>query len=180
MKNTVLIVIDIQTGAFDGKEIPPVHAGRELLQRVGQLIAAARTASIPVFFIQHCAQAGQLLVKWSPAWALHPSIQAKPNERVIYKRQSSAFDGTDLQQILENLKVDTLVSCGIQSEFCLSNTCIDALDLGINVFVAADAHSTLSTDDDDAETIIARQNIILAERGATVQKTTDLAQHFSS
>jgi nicotinamidase-related amidase len=82
--------------------------------------------------------------------------------------------------MLQQLNVDTIISCGIQSEHCVSNTSIAALDLGMNVIVAGDAHSTLSTDDDTAETIIARQNKVLADRGAAVQGTVEILEHLSA
>ncbi len=179
MENTALVVIDVQIGAFDGKAMPAVHAGDDVLHRVSRLIVAARAAKVPVIFVQHCAHEGQLLIQGSPAWELHPKIQPSPNEPIVFKRQSSAFDGTGLHRMLQELNLDTIISCGIQSEHCVSNTSIAALDLGMNVIVAGDAHSTLSTDDDKAETIIDRQNKVLAEHGAAVQETAEILKHLS-
>jgi nicotinamidase-related amidase len=180
MENAALVVIDVQIGAFDGKAMAPIHSGDDLLDRASRLIAAARAAKLPVIFVQHCANEGQLLMKGSQAWELHPKIQINPNEPIVYKRQSSAFNDTGLHKMLQQLNVDTIISCGIQSEHCVSNTSIAALDLGMNVIVAGDAHSTLSTDDDTAETIIARQNKVLADRGAAVQGTAEILEHLSA
>jgi len=179
MENTALVVIDVQTGAFDGKAMPAVHSGDEILDRTSRLITAARAATVPVIFVQHCGNEGQLLLKGSPAWELHPRIKPNQSELIVTKQQSSAFDGTELHEKLQELNLDTIISCGIQSEHCVSNTSIAALDLGMSVIVAGDAHSTLSTADDEAETIIDRQNKILAERGAAVQKTAEILERLS-
>jgi nicotinamidase-related amidase len=50
-----LVLIDLQTGAFDGREIPPVHGPDVLLRNVDALLQAARAARLPVLHIQHCA-----------------------------------------------------------------------------------------------------------------------------
>ena len=161
-------------GAFDGKGVPAIDYGDDLLDRTSHLIAAARDAQVPVIFIQHCALEDQLLVEGTEAWELHPSIKPDRNELVVHKRESSAFHDTNLSEALQQLNLDTVITCGLQSEHCVSNTSIAALELGFKVIVAQDAHSTWSTDDDRAESIIVRQNALLEERGATVQSTGEI------
>ncbi len=175
-----LLVIDVQLGAFDGEAIPAMHHGDDLLARASKLVAAARATGIPVIFVQHCAPEGQLLIEGTMPWQIHPSVSPESSEAVVLKRESSAFEGTDLQSVLERQGVDTIVVCGLQSEYCVSNTCISALERGLDVYVAQDAHSTLSTDDDAAPVIIERQNRLLAERGATVQPTASLVELFTT
>ena len=174
--STALLVIDVQLCAFDGKLIPAIFRADDLLDGTAKLIAAARTAEIPVIFLQHCALAGQLYREGTKGWEIHPSIEPKPTEAVVQKRESSAFNGTDLRSVLAEKRIDTVITCGLQSEFCVTNTSIAALELGLNVYVAQDAHSTYSTDDDDASAIIDRQNALLSDRGARVQPTRRLVE----
>ena len=79
-----------------------------------------------------------------------------------------------MQRILSEKGVETVIACGLQSEHCVSNTSFSALDLGLSVYVAGDAHSTWSTDDDTAVSIIERQNRALSDRGAEIRTTSDL------
>jgi nicotinamidase-related amidase len=53
---TALLVIDVQVCNFD--EANPVFGGKDLLSTVEMLIAAARSANVPVIFIQHCGPEG--------------------------------------------------------------------------------------------------------------------------
>jgi nicotinamidase-related amidase len=154
--STALLIIDMQLCAFDGKITPPIDQGADVLARVAQLIAAARATHIPVVFIQHCGFEGLHFAKSSHGWEIHPSLRPTPSEHVVQKRQSDAFEDTDLQSVLAAKGVDTIIACGIQSEFCVTNTCSAALELGLTVIVAKDAHGTVSTDDDSASVIVDR------------------------
>ena len=174
MNRCALLVIDVQVAAFDGKVIPGLHKADDLLERTSRLIRAARSAGTPVVFVQHCEPEGRPLAQGTIGWAIHPSVSPEPSDSVVLKRESSAFEGTNLQELLGQLGVDTLIACGIQSEYCVANTCTSALELWLSVYVARDAHSTRSTDDDEASLLIDRQNSLLAKRGAKVQPCASL------
>lgn len=176
-----LLIIDMQLCAFDGKLTPPIHEGADLLSRVGKLIVSARQSNVPVIFIQHCATVeGVPYARGTHGWDLHPLVTSDPDEPVIYKSQSSGFVGTDLQSVLAERGVNTVITCGIQSEHCVTNTSISALETGLNVLVVKDAHGTVSTMDDDASVIIDRQNILLSGRGAQLKTTASMLELFAA
>ncbi len=130
-------------------------------------------------YIQHCADEG-LLVKGSEAWPIHPMIAPKEGDHVIGKFASSAFEGTNLGDVLSNKEVRGIVVCGLQSEHCISNTTLDALIRGINVYVCGDAHSTWSTDEAFAAEIIAERNEDLAKNGAVVAPASEIVSLLRS
>lgn len=171
-----LLVIDLQRCAFDGELSPAIHGAEDLLASASSLIAAARTAGAPVIFVQHCGTPDQLYAEGTERWVIHPSLAPEPTDLVVQKRQSSAFDGTELQRLLEGKQIDTVITCGAQSEFCVANTSLAALGLGFTVYVAEDAHSTWSTEACHASAIIERQNSRLSEHGAHVEPTTKLVE----
>lgn len=173
MESTALLVIDEQVGAFNGKLIPAIHDGNLLLERSQKLIEAARLSGVPVIFVQHCASEG-LLVKGTDAWHIHPDILPKNDEHIVLKQESSAFEATDLESILANGGISTVIVCGLQSELCVSNTSISALELGLTVYIAGDAHSTWETENESAQEIILRQNQSLSDHGASVLSTDSL------
>ena len=53
MTRRALILIDMQIGAFDGDRITPIHSGDNLLRQVQRLLEQARTAQVPVLYVQH-------------------------------------------------------------------------------------------------------------------------------
>ena len=53
-----LIVIDLQTGMFDGRFDPPIHDADVIAERARALIGWARKAGRKVAFIRHDGPAG--------------------------------------------------------------------------------------------------------------------------
>jgi nicotinamidase-related amidase len=175
-----LLVIDMQQGAFDGVRLPPIHRASDLLERVEQLLAAARGSLTPVIHVQHCDEAGQAFEQGTPHWLFHPRVAPLPGEVVIQKRASSAFEGTQLQEVLEQWGTGTVVVCGLQSEFCVSNTSKSALALGLQVQVAADAHSTWPSAGRSAQHISDQVNRDLQGLGAVLLPTTGLVKQLAA
>ena len=64
------------------------------------------------------------------------------HELVIDKNASSPFNGTGVDQILRNLRLETLVIAGMATDMCVETTARDAADRGYNVIVVEDAVAT--------------------------------------
>jgi nicotinamidase-related amidase len=180
ISSQALIVIDMQLCGFDGEITAPVDKGDELLNGVSTLINAAHDAKIPVVFVQHCGQSGQPYAEDSHGWEIHPALPRDDSDLVVYKRHSNAFEDTQLQHTLSDHGIESILVCGIQSEHCVSNTSNAALDLGIEVYIAEDAHGTVSTKEASAGAIIERQNALLERLGARVQSSAAIIQRLAS
>lgn len=72
--------------------------------------------------------------------------QPAPGELVVSKTRYSAFVGTDLDQRLRDMGVDTLVVAGLTTECCVDSSVRDGFDLDYHVFVAADACAAYEAD----------------------------------
>jgi len=175
MHPTALLVIDIQRGAFDGVRCPPVDSPERLVRNACTLIEAARQSGSPVVFVQHCEGTDLPFEEGSDHWQLHESLVPAPGESVLRKYESSSFEGTDLDAKLKALNIRELVLCGLQSEFCVSNTARSALQLGYAVRVADDAHSTWPSEGKSAAEIEGEVNADLARAGAALAATESLA-----
>jgi nicotinamidase-related amidase len=156
---TALLVIDVQTGMFP--EADPVYNGEVLLQRVGALIAKARACGVPVIYIQHNEGPGEPLETNTPGWSIHPAVAPKGDETVIQKHAPDSFHETNLQRELNARGIKRLVLAGIQTDLCVDATCRGAYELGYEVVLAKDAHSTWSQGHVGADQIIDRYNSLL-------------------
>ncbi|NKI97074.1 cysteine hydrolase family protein [Rhizobacter sp. SG703] len=177
-KTQALLVIDLQTGAFDGVKCDPIDAGDRLLDRAAELLDAARAAGLPVLHVQHGEPQG-VLVKGTPQWQLHPAVAALPGEACVEKQAWSAFENTALDALLRESGVRRLLVCGLQSEVCVTHTSQAALTLGYEVTLASDAHGTWPDATSSADEIIARQNTALAALGAQLQGTREIVALLS-
>ena len=149
MSKEALLVIDVQTGIVGGEYA--VHQAPELVQKIQKLIEEARAANVPVVYVQHDE---------APEYdgVIHPDIEPKADEPVIHKFKPDAFLDTNLQETLEDMGIKKLVLVGCQTDMCVNATTRKAAELGYDVRVVQDAHSTISSAKEDAPTIIQRHN----------------------
>lgn len=171
-----LLVIDIQCGAFDGQRCPPIDAPAPFVRQARRLVEAARAGRHPIVFIQHCERDPRApFEEGSVHWQLHESLRPEgPGESTLKKYASSAFEDTGLDARLRVAGVTELAICGLQSEFCVSNTTRSALALGYRVWLAEDGHNTWPSEGRSAAAIRAEVNAQLAAAGATVLTVADL------
>ncbi|WP_158384886.1 cysteine hydrolase family protein [Candidatus Nitrososphaera evergladensis] len=66
---------------------------------------------------------------------------SSPN--VIIKRRDSAFFGTELDKKLCDLKVDTVIICGVDTSICVETSLRDAFNLGYDVVLVSDATASM-------------------------------------
>ena len=134
-----LVVIDMARNWLD----PSLHIGSNLdnvLAATNRVLAAARTAGIPIFFTSYAHDAGEppsprpeKLTMQVPEGAgdlfdLDPSLGRRANEKLILKRYASAFKGTNFHEMLASLGTDTLIVSGVSTGHCVYATCRDATD----------------------------------------------------
>jgi nicotinamidase-related amidase len=180
MATTALLVIDLQRAAFDGVRCPPIDSPDRLVKNACTLIAAARSGGRPVVFVQHCEAPDQPFGEGTEHWQLHASLAPAQDELTVKKYASSSFEGTELDAKLKARGVDGLVLCGLQSEFCVSNTARSALDLGYTVRIAEDGHGTWPSEGRTAAQIEADVNSRLTRAGAKVATTDTLSRELRS
>lgn len=177
MSQTALLVIDLQRGAFDGARIAPISHADALIGHAVELVTAARDTGVPIVFVQHGEDEGPF-EESSLHWELHDALDPRRGDILVHKRQSSAFDGTHLAQKLAELSVRHLILCGLQSEFCVSNTAKSALAQGFGVTLAQDGHGTWPDGGEPAEIIAGRVNGQLQAAGAKLCTTQDLVRNL--
>lgn len=174
MAPEVVLLIDLQNAVFDGGQIPPAYQAQRLLDHASALLHAARQSGVPVIHVQHCAPAGEALEEGGPGWPIYAPLAPHGGEPIVRKRLSSAFEGTELHATLQELGARSLIVTGIQSEHCVAATCRAALNLGYDVYLVEDGHSTWPDGDRSAEEIVASQNHELNDAGVVLRRTEEL------
>lgn len=157
--DTALVIIDVQAGMLD-EAIPEERA---TLATIAGVLERARTAGVPVIYVQHDGGPGHPLEVDTPGWRVHPAIAPREGEPVIRKRASDSFYKTPLKEEMEARGVRRLVVTGAMTEYCVDTTCRRALSEGYDVTLVADGHATFDRDDMPAERIKAYHNSRLAQ-----------------
>jgi nicotinamidase-related amidase len=149
-----LMVIDVQNGVVDYAKNRNVIVGR-----IKDLVDRAREAKVDVIWVQHSEDDMQLD---SDLWQIVPELKPSKDERIVHKLWRSSFEETDLEDILEELKIDHLVVTGAQTNYCVRHTIHAAIERGLDVTLISDAHTTLDESWDGelipAEMIVAELN----------------------
>jgi gluconolactonase len=168
-RTSALLVVDLQNdtvgeqGAFADDGAAAFAARHGVLEKAKRLVAAARSAGMPVVFVWHIDEPGHRdstrnaklfrdivssngLVRGT--WGAAPVDGLEPDEgdAVVEKQRMSAFNSTTLDTKLRGLGAKTIVVCGAWTNFAIEHTCRDGADHGYEVVLAADATATISDD----------------------------------
>ncbi|HCG8744432.1 TPA: cysteine hydrolase [Vibrio parahaemolyticus] len=138
MKSAVL-VIDVQSTLFDPE--PQPFESQIVLTKINEVTKLARAKSVPVIFVQH-EQPKSVIEYESAGWALQSSLITQTGDHFVRKTTPDSFLNTNLQSVLNELDVDSLIVCGYASEFCVDTTIRRAAGLGYPVTLVSDAHTT--------------------------------------
>ncbi len=157
--HTALVTQEMQRGVIgEGSALAELaSAARAIVPKVAELVRAARAAGAPVV---HCtaerrpdgqganrnarlfgymAKAALPLHPGSEAAALVPEIEVAESDLVIPRLHGlSPFHGTELDWVLRNLGVTTIVGVGVSVNVAIPNLCFDAVNSGYQMVVPRD------------------------------------------
>ena len=159
-RHTALVTSEIQRGVIGDLSALPELAkqGRETIPQVARLVGAARSAGAQVI---HCiaerradnkgmnrnarlfgymAKAEPKLLPGSPATEIVPEVKPDESDLVLARLHGlSPFSGTELDFVLRNLDVTTLVAVGVSVNIAITNLTFDAVNAGYQVVIPTDA-----------------------------------------
>ncbi|MEO6014073.1 MAG: isochorismatase family protein [Devosia sp.] len=165
------MVVDLQTGMFDGVASPPLFDADGLTTRVRTVLTWARRAGRAVAFVQQDGPPGDQLERGAPGWAILPALGQAADEPTFNKTVTNAFSNPELLDWVRAQGAGEVVVIGAATNHCIAATIAGAMDLGLQVTVIGDAHSTGG---DTAAAIIRQNNVEFAAAGATVLTTDQL------
>ena len=162
-----ILVIDLQYGMTD----PECPLGTDLLDDTiavaQEVLAAARAANVPVIYARVAFRPdlvdGGLFVEKVPSlgwlkmgsrWVeIDERVKPEADDYILTKRHSSAFIGTEFQQVLQTMGIDTIISVGCSTSGCVRQTAVDANAYGFRSVVVSDAVGDRSRAQHDANLV---------------------------
>lgn len=132
--NTALVVIDMQRGV-----VADAHDVDTVVDNINTLVGRARTASVPVVWVQHTSDE---LPTGSEPWEYIDELERHDDEPLVHKAYGDSFEETDLESVLAEHRVGRLVVTGAQTDACVRSTLHGALARGYDAVLVEDAHTT--------------------------------------
>lgn len=161
-RRPALVLVDMIRG-FTDPGCPLGSACESVVEANRQLLAAFRTAGLPVFFttvVYHEASQAAVFRQRIPAlnlltpdsnWVqVDPALSPQPDEVLIEKRWASSFFGTDLAKQLRAAGADSLVVTGLTTSGCVRATVVDGLQHDFPVVVPREAVGDRNTEAHEA------------------------------
>lgn len=140
-----LIIVDMVVDFVTGKFGNPYAQG--IVPNIRLLIDKAHEKNIPVIYLRdaHTEEDKELSL-----WGKHamegdkgseiiPELSPQEGDYVIKKKVYSGFYKTNLEEVLRNLNVDTVILTGTSTHICVLHNSADAFFRGFEVIVVSDA-----------------------------------------
>ena len=159
--HTAVVTSECQVGVIGSTSMLPAlaeAASKGMLPALVSLLSAARGASVQVVHCLFERRPDHLgsntnarlfvalrnvepgLAQGSPGAALVPEIVPDPSDLVLTRTHGlNPIAGTDLDPILRNLGVKTLVVTGVSVNIAVTNLVMDSINLGYQVVIPRDA-----------------------------------------
>ena len=153
-KKTALVVIDLQKG-LAGRQTAP-HSPTKVIENASKLANSFRNNGMPVFLVHvQFSEKDSLRPIADDSWGVRgqvqqdwadivPEIGPRGEDIVITKKQWGAFYGTELELQLRRRAIDTLVICGIATNYGVESTARFAYEYGYQQIFAEDAMASMS------------------------------------
>lgn len=158
---TALLLMDYQRFVLDN--FLPEQAARDAVSHAARLLAAARSAGLPVIHVTVGFRPGYpeisprnrlfsglrdtgLAAPGSEPTKIHETLQPRKTEPVVVKHRVGAFTATDLERLLRAQGIETLVMAGVTTSGVVLSTLRQAFDLDYELFVVEDACADAETD----------------------------------
>ncbi len=143
MKDTALLIIDVQNDYFPGGSME-LSGAEDAGARAGVLLAACRDRGIPVIHVQHLSvrPGAAFFIPGTSGADINSSVSPWSGEKIIRKNFPNSFRNTELGELLEEKNVKRLIICGMMTHMCIDATVRAAFDLGYQCRVAGDACAT--------------------------------------
>src|SRR4030095_12573281 len=140
---TAVIVVDMVNEFFEPGGKMVLAGGTALYAPVHALLDAAPQPPLPVFYTNQWLRPDDTLFKkriphcLMDTWGaqLVNALHRAPADIVVPKRRYSAFFGTDLDLLLRECTIATVIVTGVVTNICVRSTVHDAFFLGYEVVV---------------------------------------------
>jgi nicotinamidase-related amidase len=168
MTTRTLLLIDVQRNMLLPPE--PVPGAAAVADRIAGILERARDHGATVIHVRNNGGADDPDAPGSTGWELIHDVAG--NEAIVDKDVPDSFAGTDLGDLLAD--DSEIVVVGMQSQYCVRETSLAALQRGLAVVLVRGAHATYDEGAQTAAEISAAIEAELVQAGARLVDPGDV------
>ena len=129
---------------------------QRIIPHLQTLIAEARKKGVYVIYSNdaHIKGVDHELKLWgdhaiagTPGAQVIPELKPADGDFTVPKRRYSGFYGTDMEMLLKELRVGTVILTGMHAHMCVRHTAADAYYRGYNIIVPTDGVDSFTEED---------------------------------
>jgi nicotinamidase-related amidase len=158
-----VVVVDMQNGVVN-RGIWDPDRRKAVLENCVRLVTASRESSVyvvlvrverrpdmsdaplPPFAVFQPPDQSRRLARNDSSSAFMPGLEPAEHDDVVTKRRIDAFYSTDVELLLRTKRIQTLILCGIATNWGVEATARSARDRGFDVILAEDCTDAFSED----------------------------------
>jgi isochorismate hydrolase len=148
--NSALIVIDMQEYFINENSHAFIPSAQFIIPNINTLIKRYRKLGLPIIFTFHAYKNDEdpgIMGRWwkdvlrvnNPMSKIHSKINWNKEDITLRKNRYSAFIGTNLDEILTGMNIDTLLVSGVMTHLCCESTARDAFMRDYETYFVIDA-----------------------------------------
>jgi len=151
MKNTALVIIDIQNDYFSNGVLA-LDGAIDAANKAQNLLDTFRDKQLPIIHIQHetIKQEMGFMLPGSYGQKIHESVEPLAEEVCFTKHYPNAFWQTNLEAYLNEHNIEHLILTGMMTHMCVSTTARAAMERGFRTTIIQDACATSTLEFDGA------------------------------
>jgi nicotinamidase-related amidase len=143
-----------------------------VIPNIQSLLSAFRSQGLPVIYTTVASERDDFsdltprmrnqIRQWTDQGLQHPyrrvweedagvlaELAPQPGDHIVNKTRFSAFNGSNINDLLQRLGLNLLVFTGVGTNYCVQCTLMDAYDLGYECLLVEDATATLTQEVQD-------------------------------
>lgn len=154
MAKYAIIVVDMLNDFVTGSL--GCERGVAIVPDLAKLIKVSREKGVPVIYsndshlkgIDHELKLwGDHAIRGTEGAEVIPELEPKEMDYIVPKRRYSGFYKTDMELLLQELGVDTVVITGLHAHMCCRHTTADAYYLGYDIVVPRETTNSFTEED---------------------------------
>ena len=144
--NPALLLVDVQK-AFLEEDYPGLKRNNHNAELIcGNILKQWRKLQLPVIHVRHSStNPDSKLHKSKPGFEFNDHVKPLAKEKVLTKEVNSAFIGTNLENLLKEFNIKTLVVVGMTTNHCISSTVRMSGNLGFETYLISDSTACYNT-----------------------------------